>query len=82
MGVAVGKFLPGPAYDTLKQEVVASTYSSQDHLDLAICAQDGERIPSVGVHIYDASLVLTADDIQVEILGIPWPLYGELFPDT
>ena len=40
---------------------------------------DGVTIPAAGVGVLDA-VDLSMEEIEVEVLGIPYPLYAELFP--
>jgi hypothetical protein len=81
MGVAEGKFLPSPAYATIQAAVVAARERSQDHLSLAVRVAGGCNLPAQGgVQIIDYSAELGVDGLQVCVLGIGYPLYGELFP--
>jgi len=83
MGVASGKFLPMPAYDSIRPLVVALREGgSQAHLSLVVREIEGNELDPVGgVIISDYSAELGADGLEVEALGIGYPLYGELFPD-
>ena len=69
MGVAFGKFTP------------TSTYRRDDIADNNKLAARvaGTMIPSEGLGIEDAAD--ESGEIEVTILGIPYPLYEELFPD-
>ena len=81
MGVAVGRFLPLPAYEAIQPMVVAARNSSQTHLALTVRTADGHAIPAQGgIQINDYSGELGPEDIEVEVLGIGYPLYEELFP--
>jgi hypothetical protein len=82
MGVAEGKFLPSPAYAAIQPSVVAARDSSQAHLTLAVRMTDGRELPAQGeIRIIDYSAELGAEEIQVEVLGIGYPLYEVLFPE-
>src|ERR1700733_10186500 len=82
MGVAGGRFLPYPAYSTIQSSVVRSRDDFQDsqaHLALVIRLKDGAEVPSAGgVRITDYSAELGDEGLEIEGLGIPYPLYGEL----
>jgi hypothetical protein len=85
MGVAAGRFIPLPAYEQIRASVptdlVKRKTPSQDHLNLTIRETGGkEVIGSGGVHITDCSEALGPDGIEVELLGVGYPLYEELFP--
>lgn len=79
MGVAGGKFLPTSAYSSIQRHCI-------DHRDhwvpipgLSVWIASGELIECQGgVVILDYSSEI--GEIQVEVSGIPYPLYGELFP--
>jgi hypothetical protein len=82
MGGAEGKFLPSPAYAAIQAAVVAAREESQDHLSLAVRVSGGRDLPAAGgVRILDYSDELGAERLQVSVLGIGYPLYGELFPE-
>jgi hypothetical protein len=82
MGVAAGRFLPHPAYSAIQPLVVEGRDSSQAHLALVVRVTEGAEIPSEGgVRITDYSTELGDEGIEIEVLGIPYPLYGELFPE-
>jgi len=44
-------------------------------------APDGSVIPSVGSYVRDLSAELGDEGLEVEALGIPYPLYESLFPE-
>jgi len=83
MGVATGKFLPLPAYDAIQESVVALREGgSQAHFSLTVRKVGGQELDPVGgVRISDYSAELGSEGLEVEALGIGYPLYGELFPD-
>lgn len=81
MGVALGKFLPSPEYANLQPSIVAAGVGSQAHLSLRVCRSNGQELPAEGgVQILDCSAEMGADGLEVHVLGIGYPLYGELFP--
>jgi len=81
MGVALGRFLPLPAYAKIQSAVIAAREGSQAHLNLEVRPIGGEALPSqAGVRINDYSAELGPEGLEVEILGIGYPLYAELFP--
>jgi hypothetical protein len=75
MGVAFGQFLPLQAYENLIGLIESSA--------LSVHVPAGSAIPSEGgVHIRDHRAELRADDaIEVEVLGVPYPLYQQLFSE-
>ena len=81
MGSAVGRFLPVAAYREAQPLIVAASTGSQDHLALSVQTSDGRVLPAQGgVQIVDFSADLGTEGIEVHVLGIPYPLYEELFP--
>jgi hypothetical protein len=81
MGVAVGTFIPLPAYEAIKSTIVTARDGSQEHLALTVRTADGHTIPTQGgVHVTDYSAELGPEGIQLEVFGIAYPLYEELFP--
>ena len=80
MGVAFGVFLPNPAYASIRHECQVN-HADQSSLHLHAQTESGIQIPCVGVGILDYSSELDPPYIEVNVLGISYPLYGELFPD-
>jgi hypothetical protein len=81
MGVALGRFIPLLAYDSIKSAVVATSEADQSNLHLSVCLADGSVLPAQGgVQIVDFSAELGPEGLQVHVLGIGYPLYQELFP--
>jgi hypothetical protein len=79
MGVALGKFFPLAAYGLIQVQCIAARDLPQSHLDLSIARQNGNVLPvEHGVVILDYSVEL--GEIEVQAVGIGYPLYGELFP--
>jgi hypothetical protein len=61
--------------------VVAARDGSQTHLAFTVQTADGNPIPAQGgVRINDYSAELGPEGIELEVLGIGYPLYEELFP--
>jgi len=82
MGVAEGRFFPSPAYGTIQTAVVAAREGSQAHLTLVVRTADGRELPAQGgIRIIDYSAELGIEEIEIEVLGIGYPLYEELFPE-
>lgn len=81
MGVAMGRFIPLPEYEAIQPMVVAARNGLQTHLALTVRTAEGQTIPAQGgVQINDYSAELGSQDIEVEAMGIGYPLYEELFP--
>jgi hypothetical protein len=81
MGVAEGRLLPLPAYRKLQPMFVAMRDSTQAHLTLAVRTAEHRELPAQGgVRIRDYSAELGDEEIWVEVNGIGYPLYEELFP--
>ena len=79
MGVAIGKFVPSPAYSSVQSQCRAARELPQAHLNLTIACPNGDRLPADnGISILDFSEEL--GEIEVHAYGIGYPLYGELFP--
>jgi hypothetical protein len=74
MGVAFGRFFPTAAYASIQAEC-ESNHEDQTNLHLWVAAPSGEIIQCTGVGIIDCG-----DDIGVNVLGISYPAYAELFP--
>lgn len=82
MGVAFGKFIPVEGYQDIQREC-QSNREDQSGLALSVKTPSGMQIPCVGVGILDLSDEFEdceAEPIEVTVFGIPYPLYGELFP--
>jgi hypothetical protein len=78
MGVAGGRFESYPAYANIQSIVRRSRDTSQAHIGLSVRQPNGADIPHSGpILILDYSEEL--DEIQIEVMGIPHPLYAELF---
>lgn len=79
MGVAFGQFMPNSAYADVKSEIVG-TYGDQKHLELRALTTEGKPIECISMGINDQSSEFGAEGLSVEVLGIPYPDYGEIFP--
>src|SRR5579863_2167394 len=85
MGVASGRLIPLPAFEEIRKFVALDLKQqempSQKHLNLTIRESGGGEIASsCGVQIMDYCAQLGSEGLIVEILGVPYPLYEELFP--
>lgn len=79
MGVAGGRFWPTPAYSSFQRHCIEYRDSWVLIPELTVSFTGGEPIEcSSGVVIEDYSPEL--GEIHVEVSGIPYALYGELFP--
>ena len=74
MGVAFGSFIPAQGYATIQPECRAN-HGDQSKLQLSVRTPSGEIIQCEGVAILEGG-----GDIEVNVLGVPHPLYSELFP--
>jgi len=80
MGVAFGVFEPTDGYVGIQSEC-RTNHSDQSALNLSVQTQTGRVIPCAGVGILDYTEELTFPCIEVNILGVPHAVYGELFPE-
>ena len=80
MGVAFGKFFPADAYRQIQHEC-QSNHADQSGLALNARTPAGLAVPCVGVSILECAEVSEFEPAEVNVLGIPYPLYGELFPE-
>lgn len=80
MGGASGLFVPSPAYASIRRECQIN-HADQSSLHLHAQTESGIQIPCIGIGILDYSAEVAPPYIEVNVLGIPYPLYGELFPD-
>ena len=80
MGVAFGVFIPNPAYASIRRECQIN-HADQSSLHLRAQTESGMHIPCLGVGILDDAAEVDPPCVEVNVLGIPYPLYGELFPD-
>ena len=80
MGVVSGEFKPADGYAVIQAEC-RSNRDDQTSLGLSVRTAAGITIPCAGICIADYSLELGNGCIEVGVLGVPHPLYQELFPD-
>lgn len=80
MGIAFGQFEPADGYASIQSEC-STNHHDQSVLDLSVQTEAGLVIPCAGLAILDYSKEFPLPCIEVNILGIPHPLYGELFPE-
>ena len=78
MGVAFGAFIPNERYAAFC-EATATLETGVRAVSLQ--APDGAIIPSEGTYIRDMSAEFGDEGLEVEALGIPYPLYEALFPE-
>ncbi|WOE77433.1 hypothetical protein RZO07_19140 [Pseudomonas protegens] len=81
MGVAFGVFVPGPGYSSIQEQVRASTQQDQRHFNFTVRMVGGEDIRASGAAIADDSADCGTDAIELVVLGIEYPDYGEIFPE-
>ena len=80
MGVAFGEFLPELGYSEIEHECRIN-HQDQTHLGLNVRTATGEKIPCVGVGILDYSSEIDDGYAEVNLLGVEYSLYAQLFPD-
>jgi hypothetical protein len=84
MGVAFGKFVAADGYREIQHECQAN-HVDQSGLALTVRTPAETLIPCTGVAILDYSNDAPEGEqeewVEVSVLGIPYPLYGELFPE-
>lgn len=79
MGVAFGRFFPAEGYSGIRKEC-AENHADQTQLALTVRKSCGRKLDCMGVAILDYSVKCGIQEIEVDLLGIAWPLYSELFP--
>ena len=80
MGVAFGVFKPTDSYAKIRAICVAN-HTDQAVLKLSVRTGAGVVIPCAGVGIMEYQAAGEASYIEVNVLGIPYPLYEEIFPE-
>lgn len=78
MGVAFGRFIPNERYAAFCK---ATPLLATGVRAVTIQAPDGNVVPSEGTYLRDMSVEYGDEGREVEALGIPYPLYGALFPE-
>lgn len=82
MGVAFGRFMPGPEYQSIQPRVVAGLHQHPSDLALSVRTLTGSVLFATGgVHIADHSAELGPAGIEVSVLGIFEPSYDSVFPE-
>ena len=77
MGVAFGKFVPNKQCASF---IAATPLLETGVRAVSLQGPDGTLIPSEGTYVRDMSAALGSEALEVEALGIPYPLYETLFP--
>jgi hypothetical protein len=80
MGVASGIFIPEPGYSSIRAQC-CDNHVDQSSLALAVKTEAGKVIPCIGVSVLEYSWEYEPPYIEVNVLGIEYPLYDELFPN-
>ena len=81
MGAALGRFMPPAGYAAIREECIAALASGAwDKLELGIRTADGLQVPAQGGGMILDGVDLAPDEIEVQVAGIPYPLYAKLFP--
>ncbi|WP_431265798.1 hypothetical protein ACQ859_10950 [Roseateles chitinivorans] len=79
MGVAHGVFFPEAGYALIRDECIAN-HADHTALELSAKTSAGTVIECAAVGILDYSTEAGESFAEANVLGIPYPLYGELFP--
>lgn len=80
MGVAFGVFKPTGSYGEIR-EICVANHTDQAALKLSVRTGSGVVIPCEGVGILEYQATGEASYIEVNVLGIPYPLYEKIFPE-
>ena len=80
MGVAFGAFEPSARYEAI-QQTCRTNHADQSSLNLSVRTPAGTLLECAGVGILDYSEEADASFIEVNVLGISYPAYAELFPE-
>ncbi len=78
MGVAFGAFFPNHRYAAFCKETPLLETGVRA---VVLQAPDGSVVPSVGSYVRDLSAELGDEGLEIEALGIPYPLYESLFSE-
>ncbi|SDN38060.1 hypothetical protein [Pseudomonas azotoformans] len=81
MGVAFGVFVPAPGYSIIQEQVRAFAQRDQRHFNFTVRIVGAEAIRAAGVCIADYSSDCGEDAIELSVLGIEYPPYGDVFPE-
>jgi hypothetical protein len=79
MGVAFGVFQPEAGYESVRDMCKVESVD-QSQLNLSVLSPDGIPVPCEGIGVHEFQLESGEPEIEIEILGVPYPLYAELFP--
>jgi len=83
MGVAFGRFIATDSYRHIRLEC-RTNHADQSVLALRVKTPGGVQVKCAGVAILDGSTDSDGDDselVEVAVLGVEFPPYGELFPE-
>jgi len=81
MGVAHGSMTTVDAYAEFQDRIIVAAGGPAGGIELSVRRADSlKAIPCAGVGILDAGGQIP-EPPQVEVLGIPYPEYDELFPN-
>ena len=79
MGVAFGQFVPAEGYQAIRKQCIEN-HADQTALRLTVRTPRNETIQCAGVAILDYSQDAGEQFIELNVLGISYPPYEELFP--
>jgi hypothetical protein len=82
MGIAFGKVIPTDGYQRIRHER-QTNHADQAALAPKASTPAGDWLPCAGVGVLEYSDHTEARDephIEATVMGIRYPLYGELFP--
>jgi hypothetical protein len=82
MGVAFGKFIAAEGYRDIRHEC-QTNHADQTALALRARTPSGDWLPCAGTAVLDYTDHTEDGDepyVEATVLGIPYPLYSELFP--
>lgn len=80
MGVASGHLEPSDEYLNIQALVIAGREATQEQFEFSVRQPNGDLLPNIGINIQDYSSELGPEEIEISVVGIPYPLYEELFP--
>jgi hypothetical protein len=80
MGVAFGTFVPTADYGSIEHHC-KTNLTDQSSLRLTVRSRTGVELECAGVGILDYSAEADEQCIEVNVLGISYPPYEELFPN-
>ena len=83
MGVASGLFFPTPEYSSVQPALLKADGRSTEGMVLSVRVRGGTDIPAQGgvlIEDYSAEIGSGVTAIEVSVLGVPYPLYQQLFP--